>query len=266
LEITFTAGDASGAVTYAVTDADGISVASGSATNETEPGRYTFVFAPQTAVKTLTIAWTGTWGGVAQTISTYAEVVGNHLFTLAEARAFDKAVLASTTTYPDAAIREARAGITDFFQQVTGVSFIPRYGRAVLDDPRSTDLWLPVLQLRTLLAGSLAGTALTAGEIADIEVYEYGKLWRTAGWPGSTRRDVIVSYEHGYQTVPWDIHQAALTYLRYILVSSDISDRTISWSSELGTFRQAVAGRNYPTGLPSVDAALGRYTAAAVLA
>lgn len=271
LAIDFTAGAATGAVTYTVTDADGTAVTSGSATHGTA-GAYSFTLPPQTAVKSLTIVWTGTWGGVAQSLTTYAEIVGNHLFTIAEARAFDNAALASVTDYPEADIRAARAGIADFFESVTDVSFIPRYGRKVLDGPGARDLWLPVKQLRTLLAASVAGTAFTASEIADVEVYEYGKLYRPSTWDsyvwgeGAARRNVTVAYEHGYQSVPWDIHQAALVYLRYLLVASDISDRTVSWSNELGTFRQAVPGRLYPTGLPSVDAALGRYQRSMVLA
>lgn len=265
LEITFTAGDATGAVTYTVTDANGTSVATGTATNETEAGRYTFILAPQTAVKTLTIAWTGTWSGAVQSITTYAEIVGGHLFTLAEARAYDKAVLTSTTTYPDAAIRETRAGITDLFEQVTGVSFIPRYGRTTLDGS-GYELWLPHRQIRTLLSGSVDAVALTAPQIAEIELYEYGRLYWTGGWASTTRRNVTVAYEHGYQAVPWDIHLAALTFLRYVLVSSDISDRTISFTNELGSFRQAVPGTKYPTGIPMVDAALSRYTSTMVFA
>lgn len=268
VEITFTAGDATGNVTYSATDADGTVVASGTATNEVEAGRYTFVLAPQAAVKSLKIVWTGTWAAAVQSMTTYAEIVGGYLFTLAEARAYDKAALASTTDYPDATIAAARDGITDFFEQVTGVSFVPRYGRAVTDG-MGYDLWLPHRQLRTLLAGSVDGTALTVAQIADVEVYESGRMYRTDAWGWSSspsRRVVVVGYEHGYLSVPWDVHQAALMYLKYVLKSSDVSDRTVSWSNELGTFRQAVPGRQYPTGIPAVDAALGRYTPALVLA
>lgn len=270
LGITFTAGDASGNVTYGITDEDGNTVvAAGTvATTEAAVGYYTFVLPPQTAVKRLTITWTGTWGGVVQSLVTYAEIVGNHLFTIAEARAHDGGALSSTVDYPEASIRAARAGITDFFEHVTGVSFIPRYGRAVVDGS-GYELWLPHRQLRTLLAGSIDGTALTVGEVADVEVYESGRMWRSGYWGGSSwpnRRNVTVAYEHGYQAVPWDIHQAALVYLKFVLKSTDVSDRTVSWSNELGTFRQAVPGAKYPTGIPSVDAALGRYQRQMVVA
>lgn len=276
LEITFTAGAATGTVTYAVTDANGDAVASGNATHGTG-GAYSFVLAPQDTVKSLTIVWTGTWQAVSQSITTYAEIVGGHLFTIAEARAFDGAALASDTVYTDAAIREARAGIADFFEDCTGVSFIPRYRQDTLDAPGTPDLWLTRKQVRSLIACSTNGTALTTDELAAVKVYEYGKLyrptgaWPYTGWPGAwswqSRQSIVVEYEHGYQAVPWEIHQAALTYLRYVLVSSDISDRAISVTNDMGQFqRLSIPSMRYPTGIPIVDAALNRKTPQMVLA
>lgn len=267
LEATFTSGVATGSVTYTVTDATGTSVATGTATHGSG-GAYSFVLPPQDTVKTLTIVWSGTWAGAAQSITTYAEVVGGHLFTIAEARAFDNAALTNATLYTDAAIREARAGIADFFDNVTGISFIPRYRRETLDAPSyGYDLWLGRRQIRTLLAASSDGTAFTTDELAAVNVYEYGKLhrpgttWCGTSWPSSTRLGVIVAYEHGYQMVPWEIHQAALMYLRYVLVSSDISDRAISVVNDFGQVqRLSVASMRYPTGIPTVDAALNRQT------
>ena len=59
LEITFSAGDASGAVTVTITRADGTALATGAATtNETEAGRYTYLMAPQTELDSLTAVWT----------------------------------------------------------------------------------------------------------------------------------------------------------------------------------------------------------------
>lgn len=264
LEITFSAGDAAGNVTYVVTDSEGAAVASGTANNETEAGRYTFVLAPQPMVANLVVAWTGTWGGVPQTLTTTAEIVGAYLFTLAEARAYDKAVLGNATVYSDAAIRAARVGITDFFQEITGVGFVPRYGRAVLDGDGGRELKVQDFgHVDELLYASVNGTALTAPELAEVSVYPEGRFYRPAGWPRSadgSRRNIVLGYEFGAHQAPWDVHEQALVLLRYTLVPSDISDRTITWTNELGTFRQAVPGEKYPTGLPSVDAMLSRYS------
>jgi len=262
LEITFTSGDATGDVTYIVTDAAGATVASGTATNETEPGRYTFLLAPQATVAELSIAWTGTWNSAVQTLTTTAEIVGAYLFNISEARAYDKGALASDTVYTDEAIRTARVGITDFFRQVTGMSFVPRYGRTVLDGDGGPELKVPASNLSEILSATVNGTALTPSELAEVTVYPEGILYRAAGWARSStsrRRNITVGYEYGHHQAPWDIHEAALMFLRYVMVPSDVSDRTITWTNELGTFRQAVPGEKYPTGIPAVDAALSRY-------
>lgn len=253
-----------GDVTVTITDANGDAVDSGTATVDSEDAaRFTFQLDPQPDVQSFDVVWAGSWGGDAQQITARVEIVGGVLFTVGQARAFDDAALASTTTYPDAAILDARAGIAEFFQEVCGVSFIPRYSRDILDGG-GYSLWLNRPHVNRILAVTLDGTALTADEIADLDVYEHGQVYRDARWTAD-RRNVIVEYEHGYEAVPWDIHRAALTYLRYILVTSDVSDRTITWSNELGTFRQAQPGREYPTGLPAVDAALHRHSGRVVV-
>lgn len=264
LDVTFSAGDADGAVTVTVSRADGTAIATdAAATNEAAAGHYSYTLAPQDDVDRLTLEWTGTFSGAVTTVTTHAEIVGGHLFTVAEARAFDDTALSDTVKYPDATIRTVRDGITDFFEAVTGVSFVRRYGEATVDGPGGADLWLSVKQLHALLSASVDGTALTSDELAEVEVYESGRLYRANEWAGgwgSTHRTVEVAYEHGYESVPWEIHRAALVLARYSLVTSDVSDRTISWSNELGTFRQSFAGPGRPTGIPAVDAALERYT------
>lgn len=271
LTVTFSAGAAdSDAVTVTITDEAGNEVVAETAAAAAGDGAYSYQLAPQTQLNRLTVTWAGEWGGIPQTITTFVEIVGGYLFTVADARAFDDAKLADEETYPDAAIRDVRAGIADLFEQVTGVSFIARYARETLDAPAGRDLWLARRQVRTVLAASVSGTALTSDELADLELYAHGQLYRSAAWrcgfATSGRRAIVVEYEHGHETVPWDIHQAALVLARYTLVSTEVSDRTISWSNELGTFRQAVPGEKYPTGIPAVDAALGRYTRRMVLA
>ena len=265
LQITFSAGVADGSVTVTVADAAGAVVSTGAATS-VGAGVYTYALAPQTTVKNLTVTWAGSWGGVAQSIQSYAEVVGAYLFTLAQARMANRGALTSATDYPDTAIREARAGITDFFEEVCGVSFVPRYGRETLDSPSSYDLWLERTRPTRVLASSVDGTALTVGELGALVVYDTGRVYNPSWWSGSLARGVTVEYEHGYQQPPYDIHLAALVYLRQLLVASDIGDRTIAFTTELGTIRNAVAGSNYPTGIPVVDAALSRHMERSLIA
>jgi hypothetical protein len=268
LSVAFSAGDADGdAVTVNAVDASGRPVVTGaSAVPAVASGVYTYALSPQPAVASLTLTWAGSFGGVAQSIRSRVEVVGGYLFNLAQARVFDDGALGDVTKYPDATIREVRAGITEFFRDVAGRSFVPMYGREAVDGTADGRLFLRAKGVRSLLAASVAGTALTVDELAAVGVYDSGMLTRSNGWNAYTPRAVVVEYEYGDEFPPWAIHEAALVYLRYLLVSSDLSDRTITFTNEAGTVRNAVASIRYPTGLPTVDAMLGRYSRKRLLA
>lgn len=262
LEITFSAGDADGAVTVTITRADGTALVTGAATtNEVAAGRYTYVLAPQTELDSLTVVWSGTWGSP-QSITTFAEIVGGQLFSLAELRAFGDKQLASTTTYPDADLRAARARITDLFEDVCQVSFIPRYRRDVLDGKwNGTALWLTRKRVARLISVTIDGVALSAPDLALVKVYPTGRMERQAGWLTAAPywQDVVVAYEHGWLSPPADISRAAMTLARIELASTDVTDRALSIQNEFGNIRLATPGRNFPTGVPSVDATLARY-------
>ena len=79
--------------------------------------------------------WLATWafaqGGVQQSVTTSHRVVGDVLFTLAEARTYDGAALANSATYSDAAILAARDRIADAFAEICGVAFGARYASEV---------------------------------------------------------------------------------------------------------------------------------------
>lgn len=260
LQETFTAGAADGTVTVTITKADGTALTSGSAVHGTG-GVYTFDLAPQGELDIFTAVWSGVWGGVAESITTQVEIVGGVLFALADLRAFGDQALADTVKYPDENLRSARERITDLFQRVCSVAFIPRFQRDILDG--NSDFVLRVYQSRVsrLIAASINGVALTSGQLAEIAVRPSGFLVRNSGvWDWAfAGRNVIVSYEYGWANPPPDIQFAALTLARYELVASDISDRMIAFDSDLGQVRLSVPGRNYPTGIPIVDATLARY-------
>lgn len=117
-----------GTVTIGIVDATGAEVvASGTATSKSGSGTsttYTYSLAIQTAVKRLTVTWTR--ADTTASFSSDIEVVGGLLFTEVEARAHhDSQITASTFT--DAQIADTRARITDEFEQICGVSFIPRW-------------------------------------------------------------------------------------------------------------------------------------------
>jgi hypothetical protein len=260
LEVTFDQGDADGDVAVVVTDAAGTQVATGNATLDAD-GRYTFDLAAQADVASLTVRWSGEWAAAAQSVETHAEIVGAFLFTVADLRDFNDRKLADDTDYPDALIAEKRDTITDYFEQVCNVSFIPRFARDVLEGENRQTLWLMKRRPSRLLSVTADGTEFDADAIAEVDVYDSGKLWRPQVWPWNpgNRRNVVVEYEYGYQVVPLKIREAAMVLARYELITSDLSDRTIAVNTELGNVRLSVPGEKYPTGIPVVDTALCQY-------
>lgn len=255
---TVTVLDGAGAVLVATTPAAIVGSGSGKL-------RLTLTPAQTAQVNDLTAMWTFTVGGAAQAATTYHRIVGDVLFTLGEARAYDGGALANSATYSDAAILAARDRIADAFAQICGVAFGARYARELLDGDGSESLRVGshrVLAVRSIRIRSRATlTALTAEEVDDVIVYPRGLLYReTLGTFPAGRRNVEVAYEHGIQPVPAEIRLAALRLLRDQLVKSPLDDRATSQAGEFGTFALATAGRNGSYfGLPLVDEVLNRY-------
>jgi hypothetical protein len=223
-------------------------------------GRYTYALQPQTDVASLTVEWAGEWAGVAQQIETAVEIVGSQLFTVAQLRDFDDRKLASTT-YSDDLLAAKRDEITDFFEQVCNVSFIRRYSRDLIAGEYRRTAYLMRRRPVKLLTVEINGQALTSDEITEIVLYDSGKIERQGPFPYNpvNGRNVIVGYEYGWPVPPARVVTAALVLARYELTTSDIGDRTLSVSNDLGVVRLSVPGEKYPTGIPVVDAELSQY-------
>lgn len=259
IQETFSAGAADGTVTITILRADGSTLIAGATTSHVSGGIYTYQLTPQTELDLFTASWTGSWSGVQQTITSYVEVVGDVLFPIAAARTFGDKALADQTKYPDEDIRATRERITDLFEQVCHVSFIPRYARDTLDGTNSDTLELAHRRPRRIIAASVDGTSI-ASQLANIVLYPSGRaVWKPFGWWPWKRQNITVAYEHGYPTPPTDIVRAALTLCRYDMVANDITDRMIAFANDLGSVRLSVPGTDYPTGIPVVDSTLARY-------
>lgn len=267
LDVVFDAGYADGAVTVTVTNAAGGQVTTGAATKDnTTPGRYTFALAPQTAVASLTATWAGAWGGVAQSVEIYAEIVATQLFTIQQLRDFDDQKLAATV-YTDEQLAEKRDEIHDFFERVCNVSFVRRYARDVLKGEWRRDIYLMRRRPQKILSVTVDDLALSSDDVALLTTYDSGKLERPTLWPYRPvqPRNIVVEYEYGWQQPPAKIVEAAKVLARYEIVARDVGDRTISVNTELGQVRLSVPGQNYPTGIPVVDAALAQYDESSTL-
>lgn len=204
------------------------------------------------------------------------EVVGRHLYTIPEMRAYNDNALADTVKFPDSIIEMTRDRVTDEFEQITGVSFIPRYDLVVTSGPvqdsnhlllykSSGDPALHIIRVRSAdvrTSSSTTWVALTTDQLADVFVSDYSSLYREAYGPWVTGvENTRVGFEHGYEITPLAIKQAAMILTRYLLVPTNLNSRALQEVGEFGTVLLATAGRfgdHY--GIPTVDSVLDRFT------
>lgn len=270
---TLTDPDLAGTVT--LTDGDGTVLSTGAATVAGSGSgiiRYSPTAAAMASVNRVTVSVANVviGGETAITVTGETEVIGELLFTEAEARAFRDGQLASAT-YTDDAIRRAHDQIMDGFERVLGYPLGRRYYRDVLDGEGYGELRLSRGYVRSIRAiasravGTATWTAFTAGELADVLFDGVGAeiVRETGGVFASGRQNWRVSYEAG-RPIPLEIRRAALVVVRNTLVPSNVSDRALFENNQAGQFRLAVSdpghwGRWY--GLPEADGILARYAA-----
>ena len=257
-----------GTVLVTVTRLNGTAVVTDAATTSGSGAAartYTLTSSHTALLDTLTVTFAS--ASLSQSVSETVEVVGALLFTEAEARAFDGGAMSNQSTYTDAAIEEARARITDQFETICGVSFVPRYrldtfnglGGAYLLLPRQKVTAIRSVEYRS--SGAATWTAYDSDDLADLYIEPWGELLRESrGTFLSGRRNIRVGYEHGFTTPPYDVKRAALMALKYELVPSNVDPRAISISSEVGStqlWTPGISGRGtaiHP--LPEVDRVL----------
>jgi len=261
-----------GTVTVTITRLDGSAIVTDGATSGTGASARTRALTPAESgtLDQLTCTWTGTINGEPQTVETRAEVIGDLLFSVADARSDQGGKLASDTSYPTERIEAARAAILDAWYEICGVAFVPRVRQVVLNGNNRDVLYLPDLRVSALRAIELRSgatwSAYTDESLLDVIVEPIGRLTHETGWFPRGRQNVRITYEHGWERTPGEISQAALMLLRDRLVKGTSPERATSEVGELGTFTLATAGtqgnpwsvyREY--GLPFVDAVLHRY-------
>ncbi|HEV2778548.1 MAG TPA: hypothetical protein VGX25_04035 [Actinophytocola sp.] len=274
LEHTFYVGetgtDAAGAVTVAITDANGAAIAGGSG-NATSAGqgRYTFALPAQAQLQLLTVAWSGTIAGTAVTETDLVEIVGGFFFSIAEGRASDSS-LSSLTKYPTARLVAARLEVEQECEEICDRAFVPRYRRAVLDGTGTSDLMLvgdnDIRTIRAVRIAPEAGetfVALTAAELAKLVVTPDRVVTRVDGatWTEG-RSNLIIEYEVGLDRPPEDLVRAAKVRFRSLanVERTNIPDRAISFTTAEGASYRLTTPDAYETGIPFVDAVYARYS------
>lgn len=261
-----------GNVAVVVKDVDETTVASGNASAGAETGVYTYALGTAVTGDVGVFEATATFTVAGSTVTrTYPiDVVGDYLFEIHELRAKDR-MLENEEHYPAEALRAAREAATTELETAAQVAFATRAARATLTGDGTPELMLPHVRITTVHGVTLYDedrgvdddNVLAGTDLEDIEVRpDAGILVRTDGQVFPTgSNNVVVDYEHGYQTTPAPIRQAALTLAVEYLVPSSLPARATSVSSDLGDFRISVANEdlNRPTGIPTVDAAIQKY-------
>ena len=262
-----------GDVTVTITRGDGTTeLVTDAATTNNGDGTYEYALAVAntTRVDRLRLDWTATTPG--ETLTTYEDLVGELIFTEAEARAYDDGEVGNAT---DLQIVEARDRITDLFELVTGISFGTRYARSRWRRPLSTNPYrLPASRASIVVGGPGAGYAPVSvisasdasGAVTLSEItpdpdggFDRSTTW-SSGYSPSVPWPIELEYAYGVEPIPADIRDAALRVARYELVVSDVTDRLVSFADpNVGTVRLSQPGRWSPTGIPVVDATLNRY-------
>lgn len=195
------------------------------------------------------------------------------IFTVAEARAYDKRFLENTALYADAAITAKEVAIRVKFERVLGVALSATDYTEYYDGDGTDTLYLdhhnpwseatprPVtLTSVTVIDTDDAETDFTATELANVVKYPH-KLVRRSGYFTIGHRNIKVVYTAGFTTVPDDIKQAALQVMVLPppdgLIPSSVpsyategADGTINWSR----VKDPARGRWY--GHESIDAVL----------
>jgi hypothetical protein len=240
--------------TVTITRADGTALVTDGAAVNGDSGGFQYVLTPaQTALlDLLTVDWTFTLGGEAQTLTTYAEIVGGFHFNLAELRQFDP--IDNQLQYSTDRLRRARTLAETAIEDACGVAFVPRYSYRSVNSYGGTGLDLGPMVTRVRSA-SLNGVALTTGELADVTYA--GAPGRSSGWSSGVW---TVGYEHGYPFCPPQVADASKRLARYFLVDSPIDDRFTSVSTDNGTFGIVTEGvRGAPTSIPRVNAVIEQF-------
>lgn len=257
-----TATNATGAVAVTVTREDGTALTGGNATQDGATGRYIFALDDTTHLSQLdrlAIGWTATVSAKQQKFTDYVEVLGAHLVEISEIRGLKN--LSDTTKFTLAELEQAREWFYDLLSRlIPQVAFVPSYDRYVFDGHGGIEVLLPKMFPRSLIKVTISGETKTT---TDWKLDEHGLVRvaqaTTFKVPTTTEvgRNCSIAYEHGLDSPPEDLREAALVAIRERLLNDQAGRPMLSVADGAGgTTRFAVASEDRPTGNPDVDAVL----------
>lgn len=268
---------ASGSVTVTISRLDGTVVSTGNATGPDENDAYTYPYAGGQLLDVLIVTWSATVAGDAITLDQdRLEIVGGHMFGIAQARSFDP-VLGNVNKYPTSTLTSTRVEVEDEAETLCEQAIVPRFCREALNGDGTPALrlsWPLTRALRSIKVRNVTGDTFvdfttdqinrtsfgTDGVLRLDSGFEWGAtlLWGVY-WPPGVN-NVIVEYEHGLDYCPPAVQRAGKTRLRSMVLetTSALPDRAERIAvTEVGTVLLAIPSRE-STGIPSVDAAYQR--------
>jgi len=110
---------------------------------------------------------------------------------------------------------------------------------ATLDGSGKPALWLPTLRLTEVASVVEDGVALTA--VTDFDWSSSGRLVRAGRWWTSKPRSVVVTYTHGYATVPDDVKGVCMS-LASRAMQNPVGVRTQAIDDYTVTYAGSAAG------------------------
>lgn len=185
---------------------------------------------------------------------------GDAYFTVAEAREQEPA-LASSATYSDDDINAMRVAVEQALEHACKVAFVPRTAtNERRDGTGGYELLLKNARPTLVTAASIGGAALSADQLALIVCYESGIVYYPNGWVRG-RGNVLVTYTHGYESVPGRVKRAAIKLTKRFLVDTPVSDRATSMTNPEGATQFLVTAgvRGAITDVPEVNAIIDQY-------
>lgn len=222
-------------------------------------GTYTYTLAPQSELVELYVVWSGAdFGGVAQSRTTYARVIGSHLFTVAELRAYNTD-FSDATAYPASDIVDVREQVTELFSKYVGVPVTAAGRSALLDGNGEQYIYVWGRELLELYALTIDGAAVT---VADVTIWPSGRLYLENGGAFTEgRQNIAAEYALGFVPTPGNLSEAGMIVAGSLLAGNDQLDRTITHTDETGTYRLSIPDqfKDNPTGIPWVDSVLNQY-------
>lgn len=209
------------------------------------PGQFTTTvtlptLGPHTAV------WSGSGG---QVLAAPVDVAGGFVFTIGQLRNADPgSALGNPQEYPSAFLTAIRSQAEDRFEQAANVALVPRAARITVAGNGRPIILLHHHLVRTITEVTVDGVVSSAYTIDRI----LGGLRATRGvWPHGATIDI--TYTHGFSFPPAAAERGALLVAADMAMESNLPARATSQSSEFGTFRITVAGRDGSLGIPEAD-------------